>query len=62
MEKAQPWEYLAIDLIYLNKEPVTIALVHRDTRNMDAWIKEHVKPTDKPLTHIGVYAWPVTLH
>jgi len=59
--KYQPWEFLAIDLVYLDKDPVTVALVPRTTVDVYQWLQEHLKPATQPHRHVGVYAYPVTL-
>jgi len=44
-DKFQPWEMLAIELVYIDKDPVTIALIPRGTPDLPKWIEEHVKPS-----------------
>jgi len=61
-DKFQPWEMLAIELVYIDKDPVTIALIPRGTPDLPKWIEEHVKPSVYTSQHIGVYAWAATLH
>jgi hypothetical protein len=60
--KFQPWEFLAIDLIYIDKDPVTIALIPRGTPDLSKWMEDNIRPPVGPSQHIGVYAWPITLH
>lgn len=60
MRKAKSWEYTAVDLVYLNKDPVTIAVVPRGT-DLDTWIAQNV---EKPKLgeHCFIYTSDITLH
>jgi hypothetical protein len=60
--KYKPWEYLAIELLYINKDPVTIAVISRNEPNVMEWLQKHLKTIGIAPTHIGVWAVPVTLY
>lgn len=60
--KAKPWEFVAVDLIYRDKEPVTIALLPADYPDLEGWMHQHVKrPLPGEPLFFG-YTYYVTLH
>lgn len=59
MQKYKPYEYTAIDLVYKDKDPVTIAVVPRDT-DLSIWLPQHVAQP-KTGEHFFVYTYDVCL-
>jgi len=58
--KAKPWEAIAVDLVYRDKDPVTVAVLPRDFPNLEDWLTFNIKrPT--PGTHVFVYTYDITL-
>lgn len=59
--KAKPWEGLAVDLVYRDKDPVTVAVLPRDHPDLADWLGKNV-PRPDPNEHVFVYTYDVTIH
>jgi hypothetical protein len=57
--KYKHWEMIAVDLIYMDKEPVTLAVLPRDTE-LGAWMDANIKRS--PGEHRFVYTYNITVH
>lgn len=60
MLKVKPWECVAVDLVYRDKDPVTVAVLPRNT-DLSAWLPQNVE-RPKIGEHCFVYTYDVTLH
>jgi len=58
--KAKPWEAKAVDLIYKDKDPVTVGVVPRDLLDIAAWLNTHIKLG--PNEHAYVVTYDVILN
>lgn len=55
------WEGIAIDLVYRDKDPVTVAVVPRNIADLSGWIVRNVEHP-KLGEHCFVYTYNVVLH
>jgi hypothetical protein len=58
---ARSWEFIAIDLVYRDKDPVTVAILPRNYPDLSAWLTQNVE-RPKIGEHVFVYTYDVTLH
>jgi len=58
--KAKPWEAIAVDLVYRDKDPVTVAVLPRDYPDLSEWLSANIK-RPIPGEHCFVYTYDVTL-
>lgn len=61
MPKAKPWEMVAVDLVYRDKDPVTVVVLSRDYPDLEGWIRANIKHPNSG-EHVFVYTYDVTLH
>lgn len=61
MTKAKPWEGIAVDLVYQNKDPLTVAVLPRDCPDLSDWLTKNVEHP-KLGEHAFVYTYNVTIH
>lgn len=59
--KVKSWEGLAIDLVYRDKDPVTVAVLQKDHPNLEGWISKNIK-RPSPTEVCFVYTYDVTIH
>ena len=60
MTKVKPWEGIAVDLVYRDKDPVTVAVLPRDI-DLSTWLPQNIE-RPKLGEHCFVYTYDVTLH
>ena len=61
LTKVRPWEGLAVDLVYRDKDPVTIAVLSRHMPDLEQWLSRNVeRPKLGELCF--VYTYEVTVH
>ena len=58
--KTKLWEYTAIDILYKDNDPETVAVLPRDYPNVHDWIRKNIEHP-KANEHCFVYTYPVTL-
>lgn len=60
MNKPKPWEGVAVDLVYRDKDPVTLAVLPRDI-DLAEWLTHNVE-RPKLGEHCFVYTYDVILN
>lgn len=60
MQKYKSYEYLAIDILYNDKDAETVAVLPRDYPDVHDWIRKNIEHP-KVNEHCFVYTYPVTL-
>ena len=61
MTKINSWEGLAVELVYRDRDPVTIAVLPRQGIDLMEWMNQNIK---RPQIgeHFFVYTYDVTVH
>ena len=59
--KVKPWEGLAVDLVYRDKDPVTIAVLSRQRPDLEQWLSRNIE-RPKFGEPFFVYTYEVTVH
>jgi len=59
--KYKSYEFIAIDLVYINRDAVTLKLVHASIPDLGTWVQEQIKSVVGQPNFIGVHTYSITL-